>query len=356
MTFARIRTTVTTVAALTAFASPVLAQQGVQYTTRTKIEMKGALGTMMKFAAKLGGGSTDQTQVTSLQGAHMRTDDSDQKSSQIVDLQNGRFISIDHGKKTYTVMTVAQLTQAMDSLGRAMNAASQQQAAAGTQGDAGKADVQFDMKVEPTGEKKTISGATATRTFITITTDVRYTPEGETEEQQAGRIVMFVDQWNSKDSPAWKAMERFRDEAPAMFDRNANAGGAALAANPGMVQAMAKAAEESRKIEGMAVQSRTWMVLLAPDAPFDRELVLNPKPEPKGESVTDALKKGALGGLLGGKKKEEPKEEPAEDQKQATLLVFTEELLDMKNADLPASLFEPPAGYREVPFTAFGAR
>jgi hypothetical protein len=327
--------------------------QDVQYRTTSKVEMKGALGAIAKIASKFGGGGTgDAVQTTSIKGARMRTDDGDQ-SSVIVDLDKSSFTMLDHRRKTYTVVTVAQMAQALDSLSKAMapaQAAAQPQPAAG---DGGRADVKFDLKVDPTGEKKPVAGADAERTWITLTTDVAYTPEGETKAEDAGRIVMFVDQWNSKDHPAWKAMQEFQRKTPAMFEQQGSRSSAALAGQPGMTAAMAKAAEEASKIEGLDMLSTTYMVMVAPDKQFDRTLAMSEKPveEKKGPSASDVAK-SALGGILGRKKQEEKpaQEEPPPDQ--VTLVVVTQQVTDVSTASLPASLFEVPAGYREVNFGA----
>lgn len=334
-------------------AAPARAQD-VQYRTVSKTEMKGALGAVMKLAAKFGGGgSSDMVQTTSIKGARMRTDDGDE-SSVIIDLDNASFTMLDHKRKTFTVVTVAQMAQALDSVSKAMSSAqatpSRQPA---QQTGEGKAEFKFDLKVDKPGERKQIAGAQAERTFMTITTDVQYTPEGEEKAEDAGRIIMFMDQWNAKDHPAYQAMQEFQRKAPAMFEREAGRSSAALAVNPGLSQAMAKAAEESRKIEGLDVMSTTYMVLVAPEKSFDRALAMSEKPveDKKGASAGDVAK-SALGGLLGRKKQDDkPKqEEPPPDQ--VTLLVMTQQVTDVTTTSLPASLFEVPAGYRELQFGA----
>jgi hypothetical protein len=263
--------------------------QDVQYTTTTKVEMTGALGAIAKLASKFGGGGTgDGVSTTSIKGAKMRTDDADQ-SSVIVDLDKSSFTMLDHRRKTYTVVTVAEMAQALDSMSKAMAPAQAASPPQPTAGDGGRADFKFDLDVDRTGEKKSVAGADAERTWITLTTDVAYTPEGETKAEDAGRIVMFVDQWNSKDHPAWKAMQEFQRKAPAMFEQQGSGPGAALAGQPGMTAAMAKAAEEARKIEGLDMMSTTYMVLVSPDRKFDRTMAMNEKPveEKKGASASD---------------------------------------------------------------------
>jgi hypothetical protein len=340
-------------------ASTPARAQDVQYHTVTKLEMKGALGAIYRIASKFGGGGNTETlETTSIKGSRMRTDDGEE-SSTIVDLDKGSFTYLDHKQKTYMVVTVAQMAQALDSLGHAFQAqaAAAQPARgqpAGEQG--GKTEFDFNLKVDDAHEHKQIGGSDAKRTYMTVTSNVKYTPEGEEKQEEAGTVIMLVDQWNSTDNPAWKALQEFHRKAPAMFGREMQKGGSVFAAQPGMSEALMKAGEEASKIEGMNVQSTTYMVLLSPGAEFDRSLALNEAPsEKKGQSLGDALKKGAIGGLFGKKKEEEkPKEETEPQQTQATLMVVTAELKDVKTTTLPESLFEIPAGYREVQFGAQG--
>jgi hypothetical protein len=333
--------------------------QDIQYHTVTKLDMKGALGTIYRLASKFGGGgNTETVQTTSIKGNRMRTDDGEETST-IIDLDKGSFTHLDHKQKTWMVVTVAQMAQALDSLSHAYSAqaAASQPARGQPSGqEGGKAEFDFKLKVDDPHEHKQIGASDAKRTYMTITTDVKYTPEGEEKQEDAGTVVMLVDQWNSTDNPAWKALQEFHRRAPAMFGREMSKGSTALAAQPGMSEALMKAGEEASKIEGMEVLSTTYMVLLAAGAEFDRGLAMNEKTtEKKGDSLGDALKKGAIGGLFGKKKEEEkPKEDTEPEQKQATLMVVTSELKDVKTASLPESLFEIPAGYREIKFGAMG--
>ena len=358
----RVRVSVLSVLALPFLLNPSPARaQDVQYRTVTKLDMKGALGAAYRLASKFGGGggNTETTETTSIKGSRMRTDDGEETST-IIDLETGSFTHLDHKQKTYMTVTIAQMAQALDSLTHAYHAqaAAAQPAARGQQTaePGGKAEFDFKLEIDDAHESRQIAGNDAKRTFMTITTDVKYTPEGEEKTEDAGSIVLFVDQWNSTDHPAWKALQDFHRRAPEMFGREMAKGGAAVAAQPGMSEALMKAGEEAGKLEGLDVLSTTYMVLLAPDAEFDRALAMNEKPaEKKGESLADAVKKNALGGLFGKKKEEEkPKEEAEPQEKQATLMVVTTELKDVKTTSLPASLFEIPAGYREIRFGSPG--
>lgn len=183
-------------------------------------------------------------------------------------------------------------------------------------------------------------------------TDMKYTPEGDKQAQEAGTFVVLTDMWNSKDVPIEAATRRFHEGAADLYkSRDAQSFAAVFTQNPQMGAALQKAAEESKKIEGTAVKSTMYLVMLPPGLEFDRQLALTPeKDKEKGKGLKGAAK-GALGGMLGRKKQEEEPEPEEQKPQQATLLSATTEIHDIQVKSLPLSLFEPPADYKEVPFT-----
>lgn len=325
--------------------------QDVQYTTTGKVELSGALGTV----ARLFGGGDETVDTTYVKGAMMRTD-SDGTSS-IFDLENGRMISIDHKAKTYTIMTFAQMTEAVEgAMEQAKAEAAQQTGNEAAAEPEGEVDLQYDLSIDPTGEKQKINGYEAERYFMTMETEITMTPEGG-EAQEAGRIVMLVDMWNARDVPVTQAMETFYERAPEMAaqSRESMQGMAAVfAANPQLEGAMEEAAKESEQLEGFTLRSTTYVVMVAPDAEFDRELALQGKAESNSSSGQTARR--ALGGLLGGLggKKEEAKKEEAATQ--SVFMKIHAETKDMKTTSLSTDLFQPPAGYTEKPFAMPTAR
>jgi len=92
-----------------------LAAQDVRYETVTSLELPGVLGTAMRVAARLGGGSTTTKETTYIKGGRMRTDSDD--GSIIVDLEGRRWTELDHRARTYRTMTfdeaLAQARRAM---------------------------------------------------------------------------------------------------------------------------------------------------------------------------------------------------------------------------------------------------
>ena len=109
-----------------------------------------------------------------------------------------------------------------------------------------KADYVTDIKIDPTGERRNINGYDAQRLIITLETNVRVTPQGETQSQEAGTLVVVMDSWNANTGPATEAVRAWeksasKELAAAAFGSKTPNLGAAFPQNPGMTDAMARA-------------------------------------------------------------------------------------------------------------------
>ncbi len=125
---------------------------------------------------RLGGGALksafqDQTFTIYVKGAKMaRIGDT---FSSIFDLDAGTMTNINHAKRTYSVETFDQMRQQMEQVQQRMN-----------KGQSG--DIDFDVKVEKTGQTRTIEGQTATETILTLTAK---------SANANGQMVVKVDAW-----------------------------------------------------------------------------------------------------------------------------------------------------------------
>jgi hypothetical protein len=332
-------------------APPAATAQDVEITTATRVEFSGFLGGVVR----LFGGGREVTEKTYIKGARMRTDDGE--SASIVDLENGRFVTIDHKARTYTVVTLDQMLEAMQQAERQVRA---QAAEARREEPAAKeAEVRLrvNVAVDRTNERDRIAGQQAERAFITLTTDAMVTPGEGGPEEEAGRLVLLVDTWNAKDTPADRAMRRFAERVPEATQRRSQgmleAMAAAFAQDGSLEEGMKKAAEELSKLEGYSMRSVTHFVLVPPGLEFDREVAIA-----GGGGATrtaGGIARGAARGLLGRAAGARQQEQQREDEpRQASIMKVTTEVRDMKTGTLDAALFEPPAGYREVPFRVDG--
>jgi hypothetical protein len=333
-----------------AIAASSASAQDVQYTTITKVDLGGGMNALMRMA-----GASEVKETAYIKGKKMRTDG--EKQSTIFDLDNSRYIFINHSEKTYTSVPLADMARVATSSMRGIKADPSSDKMKGTAVDSAgnKADFVVDLKVEPTKERRNINGNDAERVFVTMETDVRVTPQGESQSQAAGKLIILMDTWNANSGPASDAVRAWekaasKEVAAAAFGSRANMG-AAFAANPKMAEAMKKANEEAQKVEGIAVQSTMHLVIVAPEQTFDRALALKDT-----EGGAAAEKPRGLRGMIGRaiESKTQPKEQKAEQQQQqsqGTLAKVLMEIRDVRSTTVPASMFELPPGYREVPMT-----
>ena len=333
---------------LAVLVAPVAHAQDVQYSTITKVDLGSGMNAIMRMA-----GGSEVRETAYIKGKKLRSDG--EKQSTIFDLDNSRYIVINHAEKTYTSVPLADMARVATSGLRGVKTEASKDQLKGTAVDSAgnKADFVVDFKIEPTTDRRNINGNDAERVYITMETDVRVTPQGETQSQAAGKLVILMDTWNAKTGPASDAVRAWeqaasKEVAAAAFGSRANMG--AAMANPQMSEAMKKAAEEAQKIDGIAVLQTMHLVIVAPEQKFDRALALNEA----GAGEGGQPKRGGLRGMIGRavEAKTQPQnQQKAEEKTQGTLAKVITEIRDVKTTSVPASMFEVPAGYREVPLT-----
>lgn len=327
-------------AAATFMFAALLPAQDVQFKSRTKTDFGGAAGGMFKMAAKMGGGEIEQT--TYIHGHKMRSDAD--KTSSIIDLDARKIINLDHGKKQYTEMMFEEMRQIMASM--------QAQMAGEQNKNAPKVETKVDVKVEPTSEKQEINGLSAKRYFITATATVSPTEEEKKQGQQGGQIVMLNDWWVTKDGP-YRATQEFGKAMAEAFG-DAGKGGLAmlLGMYPGAGDALKKAADEGRKIEGGAVRQTMYMVTLPAGMKFDRDQLLGGGEKREEKKAEEPKKKGGFGGMLkaaAAKAQGAGESSDAGPPKGQTMLFkSTTDITDVQQTSIDAGMFAPPAGYKKV--------
>jgi hypothetical protein len=273
-----------TIALLAAIVAPAAHAQDVQYTTVTKVDFGGGMNAIMRMA-----GASEVKETAYIKGRKLRSDG--EKQSTIFDLDNSRYIILDHAAKTYMSVPLADMARAATAGTRGMRAeASKDQLKTSAVDSAGnKADFITDLKVEPTKERRNINGNDAERVLVTMETDVRVTP-----------------------------------------------------------QAMKKAAEEAQKVEGIAVKSTMYLVIVAPDQKFDRALALKETEGAGGAAEKPKGLRGMIGRAIESQGKQEQKAPADQQQSQGTLARVITDIRDVRATSVPASMFDIPAGYREV--------
>jgi hypothetical protein len=320
------------------------ATQDVQYETVTKVDLPGALGTMVRVASRLGGGSMETVETTYIKGARMRTDS--EGSSAIMDMEGRRMIFLDHAAKTYYVITMDAAVALAEQAGREVQAARDGQQ---VRGDDDALDrIAFRFAVDRPGERQKVAGYDAERFFITMEAEGEYTPEDGEEREEAGTLVVLTEVWTSTDVPAYRARSTF-DDATARHYAEAGASlsealAAAFAEDPTFQVALETSAAEASKMDGMPVKTVTTLVGVAPGEKFDRARITDPQPRGGGARTT----LGRLGARAAAAAAGQAT--PGSDTPEATqsvIMTVTSEVRNIQTRNLDPKLFEIPEGYRE---------
>ncbi len=246
-----------------------VAAQGATVSRTTSMKGAGVLGAMMK----LGGGGSNTT-TTYISGHKLREDDRDH--STIIDVDGGRFINIDHKNKAYSVMTFEQMAQAMSAAADSMKAAKARGEAKpkNAKPEDQKYEMDYSVKVDPTGEHQKVAGYDAARTFITITMGAH--EKGQAARSDEGQMALLVDEWLSASAPNAVAMREFQRAYAAKMGREfadpMKQMAAVFNANPQMKEGMAAAAKEMAKQQGIPLKETIYFIVVPEGMTLDRKL------------------------------------------------------------------------------------
>ena len=215
----------------------------------------------MKFEGFLGGiinrmaGGGDGTSSTTVKGNRMST--IGDNIGQIVDLSEEKIYVLDMKKKEYKVVTFAEMRQQMEEMKKNLQQQSQSMNPEDkkTVEDAGK-QLEFDVDVKDTGEKKNIAGQDTHQVIMTIT----MREKGKTLDESGG-MVMTNDMWLAPKVPAMDEVYAFYVKYfKAVFGgtftgMDATQTNALTAFMPGFTAMAEKMAAESKKLEGTAIMN-----------------------------------------------------------------------------------------------------
>ena len=318
-------------AACLAVASTPALRADVRSDQKTKFQLAGALGKVVNFF----GGKAARDGVT---------------STVVLKGTEEKVYNLDLKKKSYTVVTFAQLRQQMeDARKRAQEEAAKNPEADKTaQRDPNAKEVEVDFDVKNTGEKKDINGFATTQSIMTIT--VR--EKGKTL-QQGGGMVLTSDIWLTPSIPAMREVADFQMKyaqalyGPMIEGASPQDMASAMAMYPQMKPALERVAAEGRKLQGTAILTTTTI-----DAVQSAEQMAASQ-----SSAGDAKSSGgsaptSVGGLIGGfgrrmaKKKEDEPAAAAGPKDRATVVTTTNETLKLSTTVADAEV-AVPAGFKE---------
>ena len=334
------------------------------------------------------------------------------ESTEIIDLDKEEMIHIDNAKKTYTVVTFAQMRQAFQNMPRQiqqMQTQVKQEQAQQPQQPTNNLKTSYSVAVKNTGASKEVNGLMAQEQVITMMMTVTdpdaaatpSTPGSAPSGPNSMTYTVTTDAWIAPDPPEVKEMHDFdmRMGQKMMQGVDMQAWAASMTtANPGMAQilgskpgatdAMAQMAKEMAKLKGTRVLEVTSMGGLAPagtgqpsDAtPATAAAPSNSSSSVPGQVATDTAtqtaasevnKLGTFGSALGSsalgawhRKKAStpppatapaatPTEAPVNASGQApqnvVLMSTTTQQMNFSAEAVPSSAFEVPKGFAQVP-------
>ena len=291
---------------------------------------------------------------------------------EIIDLDKENVTQIDMARRTYMVMTFAQMREQM---AKAAEQAQQQQDKIQKQEKAqGSNDVKmsFEVKVRNTGTQKQVSGLDTNEAILNMTMKAT-----DQKSQQSGNMAVTNDMWMASDIPGYGQLRDFYVRmGQKMGGMTAGVGfdmSKILAANPGATQALADMGTEMQKLKGVPVMQVMRMGMTANGIPLPAasEAPLPPDNTPAMPSGSDIAKQSAasaitsklgslsgIGGLGGfGRKKKDVSAETNQNSNAAAqaatpgaaiLMEMSIADSDFSSAPVDESHFAIPAGFKEV--------
>lgn len=257
------------------------------------------------------------------------------ENSTIIDLDKESITEINLAKKTYSVVTFAQMRQAMDDAIAKAQAEQKKQQKAAPQGNV---EAKFKVSAKATGKTKKMEDLTAKEMVITM--DLEGTDK---DTGNSGSMTVIDDAWMAT-VPGYEQVKAFRQKMAQKMAREFQPELSRMAmSDPRMMQGMTESAKELSKIAGVPVET---VMKMGTNITVD---TTDSSSQQKGPSVRDAI----TGSIPFGRKKknEEPPPEKKTDDKQsgaALLLEMTTDMTGFSTAAVDASKFDIPAGFKQV--------
>ncbi|HET9284545.1 MAG TPA: hypothetical protein VFR24_21535 [Candidatus Angelobacter sp.] len=315
-----------------------------QYTENSKITGGAAAGAM-KFAGVFSKNARQATQgavsTISLKGNKMRREDS-LGMAEIIDLDGKQIIQIDTRKKTYSVMTFAEMKAQME---EARRKAAEQQAKHSK-------DQQTQVTIVP---KIQVSAGSGSKKLLDYTAkEMKVRVDMEMKSTDPKTQGQSANMWVNSDS--YIAQVKGYDEMKRFYQRLAKeldwVPGAVFGANPQVAPAMVEYRKTAANLSGMPLLSMVSVGMSgqpgAQQASSDDQ-----KQSSNSNSGGNPITHG-IGGIFGKKKK---KDDASQDDAanasnsqspSGSLMDTTIEVTSISTNTVDAALFQIPQGYKQV--------
>lgn len=340
----------------------------------------GAMAQMMRVAGAFSRQLREPIKNTVIvKGNRMVTLSGD--SAHITDLDKETITDVDFKKKTYSVITFAEMAEAMKQAAAKMQGATAQ-AQAQTAGQP-QPDVDFKIDVKDTGQTRVINGLNAKQVILT------FEMEGtDPKTGQKASTVVSADTWSAANIPGYDEVKNFYMR---MSQKMAFTPSSLGMVQPQLASGMAQVSKQTAKMDGVPVLQITRMSLKgdgmdqaaqAAQAQQGQQAQQQQQPPPNvsgaaqeaaaGAATSAALGRlGRTGGVLGGlggfgrrKKQQEQQPEqpqqppqqqqapqgapPSADATPGLLSEMTMELTSFSSGPADASKLDVPAGFKQV--------
>lgn len=267
-----------------------------------------------------------------------------QNTANVIDLAAETITEINFQKKTYSVMTFAEMEAMLKSLD-------------GKSKDKDQPEWNVKVSVKETGRKQNVNGMDAHEAILTI----EFEGTDPKTNQTGIMMTMTSEMWLTSSVPGYDEVRSFHQR---MAQKLNWAPGSTPLAGGQQAKGMAAMIKEAAKLDGVPVRQVVKMNMAgapqgeagAPEGeaqPAQSE----PQAEPEKPSVGGAL--GRLGGRFGGfgrkKKQQQEEQQPASTgQPQAasagpaSMMEMTSDMTNFSSSAVDASKFEVPAGFKKV--------
>jgi len=305
------------------------------YQTTSKIT-----GGMMASAMKMAGVVSKQARepiqsAVMVKGDRMATVNA--HAAHIIDLKNETMTEVNFDKKTYSVVTFAQLSEMMKRADEQIRS------------EKGKPvqNLTFKASVNNTGKTRTIGGADTHEAIVKI----EMIGQDEKTGEPVTAMVITSDMWLAKPASGY---DEIRDFQRRMAQKLTWSPGMGMMAQPGMGKGMAEMAKEMSKLDGMPIYQ--FVVMGGPGsdqvaANHDPTAQPTPEPEQKGGLM------GRLAAARLGMGRKQDQDQPASGQQGAgTMMEMVTEESGFSTDSLDPSKFEVPAGFQQTDYREAGAR
>ena len=281
----------------------------------------------------------------------------------VIDLDSETITDIDFDKKQYSVVTFAEMKQAL--------ARMQEKMAAHKTSENPDADMNFKVSVKNTGQEKVVNGFNAKEMILTMTMEGTDKKSGQT-----GSMDITSDMWMAPKVAGYSEVQDFHKRMAQKLAWTPGAMPMGPMTNPQMMKGMAEAAKEMSKLDGIPVMTIMKMGSAggagANGMPVNSEAQRQQTPPPSAgdvasESAGSAIGRklgGGLGGLAGGglggfgrkKKKDDDQQQqqassqtpPSSGDASGALMESVTEITSFSSAPVDSAKFAVPGGFKKV--------